>query len=175
MFVVRFFREERWKSSENRSPITVRVTRLEREVCCGPDTWNKTMLKWQCHEIFVLMLFFKNQTDLCPCEKGYILLAKCLKNCSFFAFAFKVWKKCYYDQKKNFVKNINRSMKKCKFQIRWCRLSKMLLKKLKAKNHAKNAQKRKFQNSHSFDTHIDIFHTKNFWGPISSRSRINNR
>ncbi len=31
---------------------------------------------------------------------------------SFFPFAFKICKKCYYDPKKNFLKNINMGSKK---------------------------------------------------------------
>ncbi len=44
---------------------------------------------------------------------------------SFFAFALKVCKKCYYDPTKFFVKKINLGIKKlriiCWFQICWCR------------------------------------------------------
>ncbi len=55
----------------------------------------------------------------------------------FFAFAFKVWKKCYYDPKKFFLTNIIMGIKKrrilCWFQIRWCRLKQMPLKIARAK------------------------------------------
>jgi hypothetical protein len=55
----------------------------------------------------------------------------------FFAFAFKVCKKCNYDPKNFFLTNINMGIKKrwisCWFQIRWCRLKQMPLKKARVK------------------------------------------
>ncbi len=36
-------------------------------------------------------------------KNNFLLYAKCLKMCSFFAFAFKVCKKCYYDPKIYFL------------------------------------------------------------------------
>ncbi len=58
----------------------------------------------------------------------------------FFAFAFKVCKKCYYDPKKFFLEKYHYGYQKrrilCWFQIRWCRLKQMPLKKLEPKNYA---------------------------------------
>ena len=55
----------------------------------------------------------------------------------FFAFAFKVCKKCCYDPKNFFLKNSIMGIKKtrilCWFQIHWCRLKQMPLKKARAK------------------------------------------
>ncbi len=59
----------------------------------------------------------------------------------FFAFAFKVCKKCYYDPK-IFFRNkyqcgyIKKPRILCWFQIRWCRLKQMPQKKQGPKNHA---------------------------------------
>ncbi len=70
-------------------------------------------------------------------KNNFLLFANCLKMYSFFAFAFKVCKMCYYDPKIFFFKNINMGIKKrrilCWFQIRWCRLKKMPSKKARAK------------------------------------------
>ncbi len=62
-----------------------------------------------------------------------------VKKCTgFFAFAFKVCKKCFYDPKIFFLKMSIWVTKKrrilCWFQIRWCRLKQMPLKKARAKN-----------------------------------------
>ncbi len=94
----------------------------------------------------------------------------------FFAFAFKVCKKCYYDPKIFFL-NINMGIKKRRilrwFQIRWCRLKQMSLKKLKPKNYANFEYFRFCAFFRVFllltfvrgisDTHIDIFKKKFFW------------
>ncbi len=65
-------------------------------------------------------------------KNNYLLFAKCLKMYNFFAFAFKSFKKCYYDRKKKFSWKISISVtKKCRilcwFQIRWCRFKQMPL------------------------------------------------
>jgi hypothetical protein len=55
----------------------------------------------------------------------------------FFAFAFKVCKKCYYDPQKFFLEKYHYGYPKrrilCWFQIRWCRLKQMPLEKARAK------------------------------------------
>ncbi len=83
----------------------------------------------------------------------------------------------------------------CWFRICWCWLSEMPLTKVKSKKLQKNAQKQKYSKSHSFlaltffrsiclsrhqliwnqhkilrffDTHIDIFQEKSFWGHNSN-------
>ncbi len=67
----------------------------------------------------------------------FYFLQNVWKCTAFFAFAFKVCKKCYYDPKKFFLKNINMVIKTRRilfwFQIRWCRLKQMPLKKARAK------------------------------------------
>jgi hypothetical protein len=87
--------------------------------------------------------FKRNQTENDRYWQNFIF-AKCLKMYIFFAFAFKICKMCYYDPNNFFVKNINLGIKKCRilcwFQIRWCQLSKVLLKKLKAKTTKKWAK-----------------------------------
>ena len=45
-------------------------------------------------------------------KNNFLLLAKCLKIYSFFAFAFKVCKKCYYDPKIFFLENYHYGYKK---------------------------------------------------------------
>ncbi len=114
----------------------------------------------------------------------------------FFAFAFKVCKKSNYDPKKIFLKNINMGIKKCRilcwFQIRWCRLKQMPIKKARAKKQCKfwvfsvlcifsyfflhltfvrgisESRHQRIWNQHKilrfFDTHIDIFQEKNLLG-----------
>jgi hypothetical protein len=44
-------------------------------------------------------------------KNNFLLFEKCLKMYSFFAFAFKVCKKCYYDPKIFFLRNINMGIK----------------------------------------------------------------
>jgi hypothetical protein len=59
---------------------------------------------------------------------------------SFFAFAFKVCKKCYFDPKKLFLKNINMGLKNAEFYADFkfadADLNKCPLKKLDPKNYA---------------------------------------
>ncbi len=67
--------------------------------------------------------------------------AKCFKMYNFFAFVYKVSKSAIiYDPTIFCVKNINTGIKKrrivCWFQIRWCLLEQMPLKKLQPKNLA---------------------------------------
>jgi hypothetical protein len=65
-------------------------------------------------------------------KDNFLLFAKCLKMYSFFAFAFKVCKKGYYEKKKN----ISMGLKKQNFIL----ISNSLMpafKKFKAKNHEK--------------------------------------
>jgi hypothetical protein len=44
-------------------------------------------------------------------KKITFTFCKMFENVQFFAFAFKVCKKCYYDPKKFFVKNMNMGIK----------------------------------------------------------------
>ncbi len=73
-----------------------------------------------------------------------------LENVHLFAFAFKVCKKCYYGQKKIFVKNINMGIiNKQNFMLISNLLMpafRMPLLKVKSKKPGKNAQKRKYSN-----------------------------
>ncbi len=76
-------------------------------------------------------------------KKNFLIFAKCLKMYSFFAFAFKVCKQCYYDPKKMFLKNINMGIKKTQ-NFMLISISEMPLTKVKSKKPRKNVQKRKY-------------------------------
>jgi hypothetical protein len=45
-------------------------------------------------------------------KNNFLLLAKCLKIYSFFAFAFKVCKKCYYNPKQIFLEKYHNGYRK---------------------------------------------------------------
>jgi hypothetical protein len=45
----------------------------------------------------------------------FLHFAKCLKMYSFFAFAFKIFKICYYDPKEFFLENINLGNQKTQY------------------------------------------------------------
>ncbi len=66
---------------------------------------------------------------------------------SFFAFTFKVCKKCYYDPQKNYLEKyqFNEDFKFVDAGFQNCSF-----KKLKAKNHGKMGINENTQNSHSF-------------------------
>ena len=74
---------------------------------------------------------------------------------SFFAFAFKVCKKCYYDPKKFFLEKYQyRYQKNAEFYADFkfvdAGFQKSPQQKLKAKNHEKMHKNENTQNSHSF-------------------------
>jgi hypothetical protein len=77
--------------------------------------------------------------------KKNFLRFSCLKICSFFAFAFKVCKKCYYDPNNFFVQYNNMGIKKTQTVML---ISNLLMpavknapKKLKVKKPGKNPKK----------------------------------
>ncbi len=81
----------------------------------------------------------------------FYFLQNVLKCTDFFAFAFKVCKKCYYDPKKFFLKNINMGIKNMQnFMLISNSLMPAFKQKLKAKNHEKMHKRENTPNLHSF-------------------------
>jgi hypothetical protein len=129
-------------------------------ISANPAQWICKVLSFMYNRELQFYTFFwnfnRNKRRLIDNGKKitFYFLQNVCKCTDFFAFAFKVCKKCYYDPKKIFSKNINMGIKKriilCWFQIRWCRLSEMPLKKLKAKNHEKMHKNENTSNSHRF-------------------------
>jgi hypothetical protein len=95
--------------------------------------------------------FNRNQTenDRYWPKNNYLLLAKCLYMYGFFAFAFKVFNKCYYDPNVFFLEKYQYGYKKTQnFMLisnsLMPALKKMPLIEVKSKKPRKNAQKRKY-------------------------------
>jgi hypothetical protein len=74
-------------------------------------------------------------------HKNYVfIVAKCLTMYIFFAFAFKVCKKCQNDHQQFVCQKVNMGIKNIELyaDLKFvCRLSKMFLRKISAKNHNK--------------------------------------
>ncbi len=135
------------------------------------------------------------------CQKNnFLLFAKCLKMYSFFCICILrlqkvlLWPKNFFGWKISiWVSKKGRIL--CWFQIHWCRLTQMPLKKLEPKNYAifeyfrfcaffrgfllltfvrgiSESRHQQIWNQHKilrfFDTHIDIFQEKNFLGHNST-------
>ncbi len=117
-----------------------------------------------------------------------------VRKCTVFSHLhLKYAKSAIMTEKKNFLKNINMGIKKrrilCWFQICWCRLKQMPLKKLEPKNYANFeffcfcaffrgfllltfvrgiSESRQHKILRFFDTHIDIFQEKKIFNHNST-------
>ncbi len=84
--------------------------------------------------------------------KSNLLFGKCFKMCNFFRIDIQslkkvlIWPQNFFGDKNQYGYNRISYW----FQIRWCRLLKMLLKSYKQKNNEKMCINKNIQNSHSF-------------------------